>query len=380
MSDVTVVAVQTKRQRKQFLELPWQLYGADPHWVPPLRQNQKELAGFAKHPFYDHAEAQAFLALQDGKPCGRILAIVNNAHIERYKERRGFFGFFESTDDQDVANGLFGAAKDWLAERDIQDIRGPANPSLNYECGLLVEGFDSAPFFMMTYNPPCYADLIEGYGFQKTHDMYAFWGHADMMEGLDKKILFLAEACTRRFNVEMRTMQRSKFDEEVRTFLHLYNESLVGTWGFTPLSEGEVDHMAGSLKRLIVPEMTSVAVVEGRPVASAFALLDYNPRIKAIDGRLFPFGFIRLLSNRRKIKRVRLLAANVLPEFQKWGLGLVVVNHMRQTGMAFGVNEVEFSWILESNTLSWKSLKKGGAKLSKTYRMYDFGPNAEPPP
>ena len=174
-------------------------------------------------------------------------------------------------------------------------------------------------------------------------------------------------------------MNRSKFDQEVRTFLHIYNESLGATWGFTPLSPGEVDEMSKSLKQLIVPEMTSVAEVDGRPVGSVFGLLDYNPRIKAIDGKLFPFGFVRLLWNRKKISRVRMIATNVLPEYQRWGVGLVLMSRMVPDVLASGVKEAEFSWVLESNNLSRKTLERGGAKLTKTYRIYDFDPDGAEP-
>ena len=379
MSEISVVSVQTKRQQKQFLMLPWKIYRGDPYWIPPLRQNQKELVGFARHPFYDESEGQGFLAMRDGEPVGRVLAIVNKPHIERFKERRGFFGFFESIDDQEVATGLFDAAKDWLAERDIHDIRGPMNPSMNYEVGLLIDGFDSSPQFMMTYNPPYYAKLIEGCGFRKTQDMYAFWGHVDMLETLDKKMSFVVDEAKRRFGVTMRRMDTKNFVRDVRTFLDIYNSSLGGTWGFTPLSEGEIDHMAESMKHLIVPELTSIAEVDGRPVATCFALLDYNPRIKKIDGRLFPFGFLRLFWNRRAIKNIRAISTNVVPEYQKWGLGLVILSRLVPDMIAWGVEEVEFSWVLESNHLSYKTLRRGGAKLTKTYRVYDCGPNFQSP-
>ena len=151
MSTLIVKPVTNRREKKQFLHLPWSLYRDDPNWIPPLRMNQKELVGYARHPFYDNAEGQTFLAIADGKPAGRLLALVNRAHNERYRENRGFFGFFECIEDQEVASGLFDAAREWLAERGMQSIRGPANPSLNYECGLLVDSFDSPPTFMMTY-------------------------------------------------------------------------------------------------------------------------------------------------------------------------------------------------------------------------------------
>jgi GNAT superfamily N-acetyltransferase len=336
MTELIVKPVESRRERKQFLELPWQINRGDPNWMPPLRRNQQELVGFKPHPFYNEAESHALIALRDGQPVGRILAIVNHAHNRVHKEKRGFFGFFECADDPGIAAGLFEQACGWLREKGMTAVRGPVNPSLNYECGLLIEGFETPPFFMMTHNPPYYQRLIEGCGFQKAEDMFAFWGHVDMLGQLDKKLEFIVQECQSRFDIKLRRLDRSRFDAEVRMFLDIYNQSLVGTWGFVPLSETEVEHLAASLKYLIVPEMTTVAEIDGRPVGAQFGLLDYNPRIKQIDGRLFPFGFLRLLWNRKAIKRVRLISTNVIPEYQKWGLGLVIASRLvpeaRKTG------------------------------------------------
>lgn len=372
MSQLVVKPVETRRERKSFIELPWRLYRGDENWIPPLRRNLEELVGFRRHPFHDVADVKTWLATRDGQPVGRIAAIINRTHIQKYNEQRGFFGFFESIDDPAVAGGLFDAARQWLTQNGIESLRGPVNPSLNYEVGLLVDGFDTPPTFMMTYNPPYYARLIEDYGFEKSQDLYAFWGHVDMLATLDQKLAFIVREATRRFDIHVRHLDRSRFHEEVETFLHIYNASLEGTWGFTPLSAGEIEHMSAAMRRLIVPELTTVAEVHGQPVGAAFGLLDYNPRIKLIDGRLFPFGFIRLLTRRRRIQRIRLISTNVLPEYQRWGVGVVVLARLVPEVLAWGIKEAEFSWVLESNHLSHKSLKRGGAKLIKTYRIYDL--------
>jgi GNAT superfamily N-acetyltransferase len=372
MSHVAIEKVTSRRQRNQFLALPWELYRGNPHWVPPLRYDQEGLVGYKHHPFYDHAEGQTFLALRDGKPAGRIMAIVNHAHNRHYNERRGFFGFFECVNDAAVSAPLFAAAADWLRERGMTVVRGPVNPSMNYEVGLLVQGFDQRPSFMMTYNPPYYAELIEGFGFQKAQNLYAFWGHTSMVAGLDQKLFYIWRECKERFNLQLRHLNRRRFAQEVRLFLDLYNQSMAGMWGFTPLSEGEIKHLASSLKHLIVPELTVIGEVDGQPVGGTFALLDYNPRIQKIDGRLFPLGFLRLLWNKREIKRVRVISANVLPEYQKWGVGLVVIGQLLPAIKAWGIEEVEFSWVAESNHLSFKTLQRGGAKIVRTYRIYDL--------
>ncbi len=376
MEDLTIKPVGSRSEQKQFVNLPWKLYADDPMWIPPLLMDHRKLLGYKRHPFHDDAEMQTFLAVHDGEVVGRVAAIVNHAHNRRAGEKRGFFGFFESIDDQSVANGLFDAARDWLFARGMRAIRGPANPSLNYEVGLLIEGFHSPPTFMMTYNKPYYGRLVEGWGFKKVEDMYAFWGHIDMLTKLNKKLFFISSESQKRFNVTVRSMRRDRFHEEVEMFLRVYNESLAGTWGFVPLSAGEIKMLAEGLKQLIVPELAIVAEVDGHPIGACFGLLDYNPRIRKINGRLFPFGFLHLLRNKRAIKKMRVISINVVPEYQRWGLGVVLLGGLIKPIQEWGMQEVEFSWVLESNTLSRGSLEKGGAKRDKTYRMYDYEPNA----
>jgi GNAT superfamily N-acetyltransferase len=376
MSSPVVKPVASRGEQKQFISFPRKHYAGDPNWVPPLLMEHKRLLGYKHHPFYDYAKIQTFLATRNGEVVGRIAAIVNPVHNERANEKRGFFGFFEAIDDQQVANALFDAARDWLFAQGMTSIRGPANPSLNYEIGLLVDGLHSPPCFMMTYNKPYYGRLVEGWGFQKTQDMFAFWGHVDMVANLDKKLWFIGNEAKERFKVVTRPMNAKHFRSEVEMFLRVYNASLVGTWGFAPLSAGEIKALAAGLKQLIAPELALVAEIDGEPIGACLGLLDYNPRIKAIDGRLFPFGFLKLITNKRAIHKMRVISINVVPEYQRWGLGVVLLGGLIEPMIKWGMQEVEFSWVLESNTLSRQSLQKGGAKLDKTYRMYDWDPPA----
>jgi GNAT superfamily N-acetyltransferase len=369
---IDIQSVESQRQQKQFFKLPWELYADDPHWIPPLRTNQLELLGYKSNPFHQDADMQTFVALRDGQPCGRIAAIIHHAHNERYQERRGYFGFFESIDDEDVAGRLFDTAFKWLRERDMTAVRGPMNPSFNYEIGLLIEGFDRPPTFMMTYNPNYYPKLIESYGgFEKAQDFFAYWGHVSMLRDKDKKLDFIGAESMRRFNISVRPMDRRRFTQDIRTFLEIYNISFEAHWGFVPLSEAELKHMAASLKHLLVPQLTVIAEVDGKPIGCLFGMLDYNPRIKQIDGRLFPFGFARLLWNRRGIKKVRIIAVNVLPEYQRWGVGVVLINQLEPMAFDWPLEEAEFSWVMESNYLSRKTLERGGLIRQKTYRIYD---------
>jgi GNAT superfamily N-acetyltransferase len=378
MPNLTILRAVTAKQKKQFLDFPWTLYKDDPNWIPPLRMGQKELVGYLPHPFYDRNSVQTFIACRGDEVCGRIAAILNHGHNVHYNERRGFFGFFDCIDDQEVANGLFDAVRAWFADQGVFKLRGPTNPSLNYELGLLIDGFDSPPTFMMTYNPPYYERLIENYNFRKTQDLFAFWGHIDMLPKIGQKLAPIAEQIMERYNVKLRTLDKKHFQQDVELFLSLYNRSLANTWGFVPMSSGEVRQMASELKYVIVPEMAIVAEIDGQTVGASFGLPDYNPRIKEIGGRLLPFGFLHLLRNRQAIKRIRLISTNVIPEYQRFGVGLVLMHGLVPKAIEWGLQEAEFSWVLESNSLSYGALKKGGAKITKTYRLYDYAPAEEP--
>lgn len=373
--DMTSFQVRTvgnnRTDQKKFIRLPWTLYANDPNWVPPLIQQQKELVGFARHPFYDRNCCENFLVLRGEEVVGRCTALINAGHNDRYNEKRGFIGFFECIDDTEAARAVLSAACEYLAAQGMTDVRGPANPSLNHEVGLLVDGFHCPPTFMMTYNHPYYERLLTAFGFEKCQDLYAFDGHIDMIADLDPKLEFVIKEIKRRFNVVVRPFNTKRFNEEVNLFLDIYNKSLVGTWGFVPLSDDEVAHQAKGLKHLLLPELTTIIEVDGKPIGAGLGLLDFNPVIKKINGRLFPFGFIHLLASKKKLDRVRLMSTNVLPEFQKWGFGLLALEGMLPHIMKLGIKTGEFSWVLESNHLSRASLERGGLKRNKTYRLYD---------
>ncbi|MGD9125949.1 MAG: GNAT family N-acetyltransferase, partial [Planctomycetia bacterium] len=347
MSGVRVVPVVSRKQKKQFLQLPWVIYQRDPLWVPPLRSMQREMVGIAPHPFYETNEIQLFIAYRGSEVVGRIAAILNHGHNQRYNEKRGFFGFFESIDDQEVASGLFDAVAAWFAERDIHQLRGPTNPSLNHEVGLLIDGFDKSPTFMMTYNPSYYVKLVEGYGFEKSQDLLSFYGHIDMLPKIHERYGPVSEQIVDHFGLKIRSLDQKRFMDDVTAFLNLYNESLVNTWGFVPMSDGEVRHMARGLRRLLVPELALVAELDGRVIGVLLGLPDYNPRIREINGRLFPFGFLHLLRNKRAIKKVRMISTNVLPEYQRMGVGLALMSALVPDALKYGLQEAEFSWVLE---------------------------------
>ena len=367
------IPVETRADRAKFVAIQRQIYEQDPYWVPPLWTIQNELVGFSRrrHPFYEKNECQAFIVLRGDAVVGRVLAIVNRGHNLRFRDQVGFFGFFECLDDKEAAQELFAHAGAWLRARGLDTIRGPVNPSLNYECGLLVDGFESLPTFMITYNKSYYESLLVGSGFAKVQDLYSYDAGIEMLETLDPKLQFVIDEATRRFKVKCRPIDSKHFERDVRTFLNIYNESLQGTWGYVPMSEAEVDHQAVGLKHLIVPELTSIAEIDGRPVGAGFGLLDFNPLIKKIGGNIFPFGWVRLFFQRKGLTRLRLVSSNVLPEYQKWGLGLVTLSRMLPEVIKRGIRVGEFSWVLESNALSRNTIERAGGRRTKVHRLYD---------
>ncbi|MDO5552635.1 MAG: GNAT family N-acetyltransferase [Planctomycetia bacterium] len=373
MSAIKVIVPETRREKKDFLMLPWQLYKEDPYWIPPLRVDQEENVGYRYNPFYKENRIENFLALRDGKPVGRISAIRNQGHLNRYNDQTGFFGFFESIDEEEVAHVLFETAAEWLRGQGLKVMRGPMNPSMNHTLGLLVDGFDSSPFFMMTYNPRYYEKYFDSFGFKKSQDLYSFWGKIDMLPKVQARYLSACEHIVERYNVNVRTVSRKNFGKDVEQFLNIYNQSLTNTWGFVPFSDEELRHMASGLKWLIVPELTIGVELEGKLVGAAFCLPDYNPRIREINGRLLPFGWYHLIRKKSELKRIRIISTNVLPEYQMMGLGLVLLNGLVPQALKCGLQEAEFSWVLESNQYSRGSLERGGAIRNKTYRIYDKG-------
>ena len=368
---VEVRPVETRSDRRQFLDLPWSLYRGDPNWVPPLRISQKGLIGFASHPFYKDASAQTFLARRNGAVCGRVSAIVNPNHNRRHEDKIGFCGFFECTDDQEAASALLDAASEWLVERGMDTMRGPVNPSMNYECGLLVDGFDSMPTFMMPYNPPYYERLLTAYGLEKSQDLFTYKGDIDFLNSLDPRLYDLMHQAMDRFQVTTRMIDVKNYRQEVDLILGMFNRATVGSWGFVPLTDAEAEHLGKELGFLLEPKLVRIAEVEGKPVGVLMGVLDFNPIIKEINGRVLPFGFLKLKYGRKRLKHVRFMSANVVPEFQRWGLGMILLGANKDDGLAMGLQTAELSWIMESNPLSRMGLEKAGMTPTKTHRIFD---------
>jgi hypothetical protein len=352
-----------------FIKLPWRIYKQDRAWVPPLIGEMKKLLSPSRNPFWNHAEAAYFLAYKDNKPAGRIAAIVNHRHNEFHKEKCGFFGFFESVNDEAVSGALYRAAENWLAEQGMEIVRGPANPSSNDDWGFLLEGYNEPPTVMMPYNPAYYHDLAKAAGLTKVKDLYSFF--MEEATGIPEKAVRVAEIARRKSNVKIRPINMKDLDNEVEIIKQVYNSAWELNWGFVPMTDEEIEHLAADLKKIAIPDLILMAEVDGKPAGVSVAIPNINQVLHKMNGRLFPFGWLRFLLGFRKINRVRVIITGVIKEFRKRGIDAIFYVDTFNKGTKMGFNEGEFGWTLEDNDIINRSLEMLGARLYRRYRLYE---------
>lgn len=351
------------------MDLPFRLYKGDPLWVPPLRRDVNELIDPSRHPFHQHATVELFLARRAGEVVGRIAAIQNDLHLAMHGDKTGFFGLFETIDDERVARALFDAAGGWLSLRGLETMRGPASFSLNEEAGLLVSGFDGPPVVMMTYNPPWYANLLESYGFSKAKDLLAYFlPYSRPVERLAR----IAGKLKSRYNVTLRSLDRKHFWREVALVRKVYNEAWEMNWGHIPMTEAELDYMAKQLKPVVEPKLVVFAEVDGELAGFGLALPDFNVALKRMNGSLFPLGWAKALWYSRRIRVTRVITLGVLERFRRTGVGELIQLELMINAEKLGITGAEFSWILEDNLLMRSAIEKMGATAYRTYRLYDI--------
>lgn len=371
---VTIIPVKDKKSLDQFIKLPWSIYKDDPYWVPPLISDEKKLFDQNYHPFYKHAEVELFLALDENKkPVGRIAAIVNHNHIKTHKEPVGFFGFFESINSHEVSSALLAHAGKFLKKHKMEKMRGPASFSPNEQWGLLTEGFDSSPVIMTPYNQEYYIELLTKQGMIKSKDLYAYYAETSKVN-ISNKMLRVAERISSRENVVVRTIDMNKFDEELEIIKKVYNNAWQNNWGAIPMTDEEMKHMAKDLKPIVDPDLLFIATVDGKPAGFSLALPDYFQALKKINGRLFPFGLLKLLwyTKVKKIDMVRLITMGVVPEYQKRGIDVIFYIETVKHCLAKGIRGGELSWILEDNDLMNRTIVSLGASVYKKYRLYEI--------
>lgn len=350
------------------------MHARDPIWVPPLRRDVKLLLDKRKNPFFEHADAEYFLAEREGEVVGRIAAISNRLHNEFHDDRVGFFGFFESIDDQAVADRLLKTANDWCRARGHDVLRGPASFSTNDECGLLIDGFDRPPTIMTPHNPPYYAGLLERAGFAKVKDLFMLEGGSEVaFVPVPERLNRAVDLMLKRAGVTLRPLRMKDFKTEVELVKTLYNACWEKNWGFIPMTEHEIDHLAVQFKPVVVPDQVVFAERDGKPIGFALALPDFNVVFRRHrSGRMFPAALDLLWSLwRKQITRARVLLLGVLPEFRGKGIDSALYHWIWTKSGDHGMYWAEGGWILEDNLAIKLGLEKMTFKVYKTYRLYD---------
>ncbi|MFH1176064.1 MAG: N-acetyltransferase [Acidobacteriota bacterium] len=371
VAPLRVALVASKSELRQFVNLPWRLYAGDPCWVPPLKKQVREYLD-RRHPFYANgaADRELFLAWRGGRVAGRIAAITNRAHNEFHGDHWGFFGFFECEDDAAAAGALLGAAGDWVRARGCDALVGPVNPSTNYEAGLLVEGFDTPPTVMMTYNPPRYAELLEAAGLAKAKDLIAYASpvHARSLERLKR---FTDKTREREPELTTRSVNLKVFASEVAIIREVYNKAWEKNWGFVPTSEAEFACLARDLKPLVDQDLLRIAFFAGVPAGFLLALPDVNPALAVLNGSLAnPIRLLRASIIGRRRRGLRVITMGVKAEFRLRGIEGVMFHEGLQTALERGYTWAEYSWILEDNELAKRTVRLMDAKQTKVYRVY----------
>jgi hypothetical protein len=362
---------------RSFIKLPWSLYAADPCWVPPLIiERQRHLS--SRNPYFEHADFQAWLAFRGERIVGRISAQVDQLHLQRYHDATGFFGFLEAEDNSETFHALFDAAEGWLSRQGMQRVRGPFNLSINDECGLLVEGFATPPPIMLGHALPYYGPRVEEQGYVKVQDLlaYRFDPAAPDPHRLD--------ALTRRVGdrVKVRPMRRDHFDEDLQIIRDIFEDAWSENWGFIPFTKAEFTDLGKNLKLLVDADSVRIAEIDGEPAAMVVVFPNINEMIKDLNGRLLPFGWLKVLWRLKVVgpRSARTPLMGVRRRFQGSRLGatlaLMVIAPAHERARQQGIREMDMSWILENNQGMRKIAELLGGLVYKRYRIFQKDINA----
>jgi len=376
MKPLVIKPVENIEERKAFLGFPWKVYKNDPYWVPPIFNERVHFTDQNKNPFFEHSEAQLFMALRGEEIVGTIAAFTNSRHNEYQNENIGFFGFFEVLEDYEAAEALFKTAEKWALAKGHTALRGPAQWNTNDECGLLVDGFDDLPRIMMTYNPRYYVDYVEKAGYRPVRDLWAYQLPAkDFMENIGGRLEKLTTRIMERKNITIRPLNMKIFDEEVKKVKLLYNEAWSQNWGFVPMTDAEFDKLAEGLHDILDPDLVYIAEKDGKTVGFSITLADLNePLHKAYPKPSTPewWAMAKLGWNwkiRKSVSWVRVLVLGVIPEYRKLGIDALFYYKSAQAALKKGIKMAEMSWILDNNDKMNRPIIAMGAEVYKTYRF-----------
>ncbi|NCD72043.1 hypothetical protein [Mucilaginibacter agri] len=366
-----ILPVSSKKELGAFIDFPHDLYKNDPNYVPELFIAQRDL--LTTHPFHKHSSLQCFLAYDDNKIVGRIAAIDNTNHNKFNEANDGFFGFFDSINDLEVAQLLFDAATKWLKEKGATKLVGPANPSTNEVCGLLVKGFDRPPMVMMPYNPPYYVELLEKLGLTKQVDLLAwYWDDKSYNDKSLQLLEKLQDRLKRNSNIIIRNINLKNFKQEADALRDVYNSAWDKNMGFFPMTNEEFDYTAKDLKMILDPDFAFVAEQEGKIVGFGVAIPDLNQVLKTIKrGRLLPTGLFKLLLNKKKVNGIRIMLLGVIDGYRKMGIEAVLYGSIIREYRRKKFKYAEASWTLEHNDMVNIAIKNIGGDQYKTYRIYE---------
>jgi len=362
----------TKAHVRRFLKVPYLIYANDPHWVAPLLMDVEKVFG-NENPLFEHAEMQLWVARRDGRDVGRIAGVLDRLHIETHGDQAAFFGFFECIDDQTIADQLFATVAAWAKAKGMQRLLGPMNPTSNDECGLLVDGFDSPPVFMMTYNPRYYVDLVQSGGFAKAKDLLAYdfdLGNTPMsrFERIWSKFQ------KREPEIRIEPVLKKTLELQLAQIQRVYNEAWEKNWGFVPMTDAEMQFMAARLKPLLVEGLTQIAMEGDEPVGFLLASSDFNEGFMPLKGKILSPGLFKALPYLLQWKvpqYCRVLTLGVRRSHRGRGIEAAMLTHGLRTGFRLGFKRIESSWILEDNTAVQRVIQLFGGKVYKKYRLYE---------
>lgn len=362
----------TKANVRRFLRVPYALYENDPNWVAPLLMDVEKVFT-DENPLFEHAEMQLWVARREGRDVGRIAGILECLHNDTHEDQAVFFGFFECINDRDVANRLFGVVAEWAQAKGMKRMLGPANPTTNDECGLLVDGFDSSPVFMMTYNPRYYADLVESGGFTKAKDLLAY--DFDLRNTpMSRFERIWSKFQKREPEIRIEPVLKKTLESQLTQIQRVYNEAWEKNWGFVPMTDAEIQFMAARLKPLLVEGLTQIALQGDEPVGFLLASSDFNEGFKPLKGRLLSPGLLKALPYLLQWKvpqYCRVLTLGVKASHRGRGIEAAMLTHGLRTGFGLGFKRVESSWILEDNTAVQRVIQLFGGEVYKRYRLYE---------
>jgi GNAT superfamily N-acetyltransferase len=371
---VCVEPVRDRRALREFVTFPFTLYRGDSCWVPPLIEERLAFFDPRKNPFFDHARYRLFLARQNGALVGTIGAVVDDRYNDFHNERMGAFGFCETIDNQTVADALLDAAESWIDAEGMQIVRGPLNFSTNQEVGLLIDGFDEPPVVMMTYNPRYYQRLIEVAGYHKAIDLYAYDGSLDdRWRNAPPKVFHAAEVAVQREGVRIRPVNMRRFADEIELAKQVYNRAWERNWGFVPMTDREIDHLAAGLRPVLDPALLFIAETQaGEPIGVSITLPDLHQALRwSGGGHMFPFGLAKFLWHKRRIDQVRMFILGVVEEYRGRGIDAAFYVETARAALAHGYKRIEGSWVLETNVMMNRIIKRLGGRRYKTYRIYE---------